>query len=102
MEVMNIKLTACIIGTANEGTTMYDDPALIERFAYLDIRRNDDFNPAIWIPKIRKHYLAKALRAYMDGGRYHVIPERRKRGRMNGGLTGFITCGRNGARPAHP
>ena len=54
---------------------MYDDPALIERFAYLDVQRNDDYNPALWVPKIRKHYLASALRAYMNGERYNVIPE---------------------------
>ena len=74
-ESMTMRYDACIIGTANEGTTMFDDPALIERFAYLDVQRNDGMNPAIQIPKIRKHYLAEALRLYQAGERYHVIPE---------------------------
>ena len=74
-ESVNLKYDAYIVGTANEDPTLYDDPALMERFAYLDVRRNDEYDPAIWIPKIRKHYLAEALRLYMNGERCHVIPE---------------------------
>ena len=38
-ESMKVKFTAAIIGTANEEPTLYNDPALIERFAYLDWRK---------------------------------------------------------------
>ena len=76
-ESMTVKYDACIIGTSNNDQSLYDDPALIERFAYLDFhpRKPDTPNPADLIPKIRKHYLAEALRMYLEGERYNVIPE---------------------------
>ena len=74
-ESMEIIYKAAIIGTANEEPTLYNDPALMDRFAYLDVRRNDEYDPAVWIPKIRKHYLAKALKEYKEGENYNVMPE---------------------------
>ena len=79
-DAATFKYTANIVATANEGSTIFDDLALIERFAYLVFVRNDTcngaYNPAKWVPKIRKHFLAEALRSFLGNDeRFNVIPE---------------------------
>ena len=74
-EAQQLDYRAAVIGTVNDEPILYDDPALINRFAFIDVSRNDDCDPAEYIPKYREHFLALALREYQEGRRAHVLPD---------------------------
>ena len=72
--LMKVEYRAAIIGTVNEEPLLFDDKALMGRFAFVDMRRNDDCNPEILIPEMREHYLALAFQAYKNGERANIMP----------------------------
>ena len=74
-EVQQLDYRAAVIGTVNDEAMLYDDPALIRRFAFIDVNRNDDYDPKVYIPKYRKHLLALALKAYQEGERAYILPD---------------------------
>ena len=67
--------TAAIIGTTNLDPILYDDEALISRFVFVDFHRNDNCDPATYIPEIRDHIFALAYQAYQDGFQSNILPE---------------------------
>ena len=70
--------TAAIIGTANPEPILFDDEALISRFVFIDVKRNDDCDPAVYIPKIRDHLFALAVNEHAAGFESNILPEHLK------------------------
>ena len=74
-EIQEIDYRAGIFGTVNEEAILYDDPAFVGRFWFIDLIRNEDVEPEEYIRKHRKHFLGLAYEAYQAGERSYMIPQ---------------------------
>ena len=72
------RYTAAIIGTANPEPILFDDEALISRFVFIDVKRNDECDPAVYIPMVRDHLFALARDEYKAGFESNILPENLK------------------------